>query len=136
VRVRTPRRVRIITLRGTRERKLGAASIFSPLEAARYCRHLICGNVRSFKELTNGRHEVFAHRCVRNVGLARVRAGVLQTSEMERHELPRRACSTDANVKHRIAELRRGAGSRRKHLCKLSFQLSTSVPELLWRRGE
>ena len=57
---------------------------------------------------------MFAHRCVRNVGLARVRAGVLQTSEMERHELPRRACSTDANVKHRIAELRREAATQAK----------------------
>ena len=86
--------------------------------------------------LPSPRHEVFAQAVACGMSASQ---GYALAYSGPRNGATRASAArllTNANVKHRIAELRRGAGRRRKHLCKLSFQLSTSVPELLWRRGE
>ena len=88
----------IIARRGTREKKFRSRLDLLSLEVSRYCRHLTGRNVRSFKELTDGRSPplaqargVRASRCVWNVSLARVRASVLQTSEWSDTSVRRKA---------------------------------------------
>jgi hypothetical protein len=117
---RTARRVRNRAPQKTCEKKFRNRLELLSLEVSQHYRHLTGGNVRSFKELTSGRSPplakargVRASRCVRNVGLARVRTGVLQTPKWSDTSV-RREAAHKCYVKHRIAELRRGAAEQAK----------------------